>query len=126
MGVTSNSHKAINNLLEAVDIGHADGQRATARHGASEQRLHVVVEIATVIQARQRVNDSHFDGLLQAGAQTVMVALAAHLRERAGQKLIGVQRTHNVIIHAEIQRAHDHLVSALLRDEQHRNKPGTL
>jgi len=55
-------------------------------------------------------------------AQAVVAALAADLRQAAGNQLVRIDRPHQVVRHAEVERTHDDVVVALLGDEQDRQE----
>ena len=95
-------------------------------HGAVEQRLQMAVEIAAVVQPGQAVGHRHFDGLGDAGAQLVVVALAAHLGAQPRRQLLLVDRPHQIVVDAEFEAADDARLLALLRQQDDRQEAGAV
>ena len=67
----------------------------------------MIVEITAVMKARQAVRHGKFYGLAYARAQTVIVALAADLREAACDQLVRIDRAQDIVRDAEVERPHD-------------------
>ena len=84
------------------------------------------IEIATVVEAGKPIDNRKLHGLSQILAQPVIEALALDLRKRARHQLIGIDRTNDVIIDAEIQRPDHHGIIVLLGDDQKRQETRSL
>ena len=66
----------------------------------------MALHVAAVVQAGERVGDRHLDRHLHVVAQPLGVALLAHLGAHARQQLVLVDRAHQIVVHADLEAAH--------------------
>ncbi len=83
-------------------------------------------EIAPVVQSGERIDHRQLHRGLDVGAQGVGIALAADLRAHAGEHLVGVDRTGQIVVHAEIEAAQHPLAVFEIGERQDRGVPGAV
>ena len=79
--------------------------------------------IAAVVERRERVENGHFDRLLEPHAQIVGVALALDLGAHARQQLVGIDRADDIVVDAHIEAPEQLGVVAGLDDDHDRQMP---
>ena len=112
--------------LEVVDVEDHQGQRLVAIGGGVDQPAEVRFEVAPVVQARQRVRHRHLQRGLHDLAQAVGVALAAELAAHARHQFVAVDGAHEIVVHAEVEPAHDAGAILAFRQQQDGQVAGAL
>ena len=79
--------------------------------------------VAPVVQRGERIEDRHFDGFLEPGAQMIGVALALHLRAHAREQLVGVHRADDIVVDPHVETPQQTRVVAWLDDHHDRQMP---
>ncbi len=75
-------------------------------------------EVAPVVKLGERVGDGKLHGGVQAVAQALRKSLAPYLGPHPRDKLVAVDRTHEVVVDADIETAHDTGLVLGLRNHQ--------
>ena len=89
--------------FKMVDIQNQERQRFPEFDYIIHETFQIGFKITPVIKARKAVDQRHGKSLLVEVTQTVLKALSADLGAGASNKLVIVQRFHNVIVCAEIK-----------------------
>ena len=88
--------------------------------GALHQRIEMARHVAAIVQAGERIGDRHFQAELHVVAQLVAVSLLAQLGAHARKQLVAIHGTHQIVVHAHVERLDQ--LAALAFADQNQNR----
>ncbi|CEG07725.1 hypothetical protein BN961_01126 [Afipia felis] len=86
----------------------------------------MTLEIAAIVQTRERICDCHFERVLHAVAQIMRIAAAADLGAGPRQQLVLVHWAQQIIVHADLKPAQQLRVVVGFGECQQRHAAGAL
>ncbi len=117
-GVAGLMAESVVDDLEAVDVDHQQGD---VRHLFRRQHaFEVPHEVATIIEAGQRICQRHLEGPVERASQPVLIEFPPDLIAGPDPEFIRVERPREPVVHAQIEAAQDKVSMIWLGDQEKR------